>query len=75
METKLDKILKKIFSKFKGKFSDKLTSKNIPQWDSLNHLNLIMEVSKQFKIKFEFNEIININSIGDLKKRIKNKIV
>jgi len=75
METKLNKILKKIFSKFKGNFTDKLTSKSIPQWDSLNHLNLIMEVSKQFKIKFEFNEIININSIGDLKKRIKNKIV
>lgn len=75
MEKKLESVLKKIFPKFKGKFNDKLSPKNLKEWDSLNHLNLINEVSKKFKINFDFNEIISINNIGDLKKRINKKIV
>tara|TARA_B100001758_G_C18149090_1_gene473068 strand:+ start:451 stop:678 length:228 start_codon:yes stop_codon:yes gene_type:complete len=75
MEKKLEQAFKKIFPKFKGKFNDKVSPKTYSDWDSLNHLNLINEVSKRFKIKFDFQEIIQINTIGDLKKKISKKIV
>ena len=75
MEKKLESIFKKIFHKFKGKFNDKVSPKNLKDWDSLNHLNLISAISKKFKINFEFQEIIEINNIGELKKRLKKKIV
>tara|TARA_B100000029_G_scaffold499369_1_gene569687 strand:+ start:2265 stop:2492 length:228 start_codon:yes stop_codon:yes gene_type:complete len=75
MEKKLESVFKKIFPKFKGKFNDKVSPKNLEDWDSLNHLNLMTAVSKKFKINFEFKEIIAINNIGELKKRIKKKIV
>lgn len=75
MDKKVEQGFKKIFPKFKGKFNDKVSPKNYPDWDSLNHLNLINEISKKFKIKFDFNEIIKINSISDLKKIISKKIV
>tara|TARA_Y100000741_G_C18101869_1_gene497170 strand:- start:466 stop:693 length:228 start_codon:yes stop_codon:yes gene_type:complete len=75
MEKKLEQAFKKIFPKFKGKFNDKVSPRTYSDWDSLNHLNLINEVSKRFKIKFDFQEIIQINTIGDLKKKISKKIV
>ena len=75
MEKKLESIFKKIFPKFKGKFNDKVSPKNLKDWDSLNHLNLISAISKKFKINFEFQEIIEINNIGELKKILKKKIV
>lgn len=75
MDKKLEQAFKKIFPKYKGKFNDKISPKNLSDWDSLNHLNLINEVSKKFKIKFDFNEIIEINSVKDLKKKINKKIV
>ena len=75
MEKKLESIFKKIFPKFKGKFNDKVSPKNLKDWDSLNHLNLISAISKKFKINFEFQEIIEINNIGELKKMLKKKIV
>ena len=75
MDKKVEQAFKKIFPKFRGKFSDKISPKNYSDWDSLNHLNLINEISKKFKIKFDFNEIIGINSIKDLKKKISKKIV
>jgi|TARA_B110000503_G_C7073590_1_gene381910 acyl carrier protein len=75
MEKKLETIFKKIFPKFKGKFNDKISPKNFSDWDSLSHLNLITNVSKKFKINFDFNEILQINKIGDLKRIIKKKNV
>lgn len=74
MEKKLESILKKIFPRFKGKLNDKISPKNLKEWDSLNHLNLLNATSKKFKISFEFQEIIEINNIGDLKKIINRKI-
>ncbi len=75
MEKKLETIFKKIFPNFKGRFNDSISPKNFSNWDSLGHLNLMNEISKKFKINFSFNEIINVNSIKDLKKIIKKKNV
>ena len=51
MEKKLESVFRKIFPKFKGKLTDKVSPKNLKEWDSLNHLNLMTAVSKKFKIK------------------------
>jgi|TARA_B100000795_G_scaffold82820_1_gene60033 acyl carrier protein len=75
MDKKLEIVFKKVFPKFKGKLNDKTSPKNILEWDSLNHLNLIAEVAKKFKTNFDFNEILQINKIGDLKKILKKKNV
>ena len=47
MDKKLEIVFKKVFPKFKGKLNDKTSPKNILEWDSLNHLNLIAEVAKK----------------------------
>tara|TARA_A100001015_G_scaffold313875_1_gene422079 strand:- start:475 stop:705 length:231 start_codon:yes stop_codon:yes gene_type:complete len=74
MEDKLHKLCNKVFKLKKKKYSDKDCSKNIQNWDSLCHLNLIMEVSREFKVKFSMNETLEIDNIGNLKKILKRKI-
>ena len=56
MEKKLESVFRKIFPKFKGKLTDKVSPKNLKEWDSLNHLNLMTAVSKKFKINFDFRK-------------------
>ncbi len=73
MEKKLDKVLKKIFKKKKF-FDDSDSPETINEWDSLNHLNLIMEISKSFKINFSFKDTMEINNIGKPKKKLKKKL-
>jgi acyl carrier protein len=73
MDKKLDKILKKFFKKKKF-FTDNDNPETINEWDSLNHLNLIMEISKSFKINFSFKDTMEINNIGKLKKILKKKL-
>ena len=68
---KAEKKLIKVFKKnFKLKLSDNkiklLSNKKLKKWDSLQHLNLILEIEKVFKIKFNFNDIIEAKSFKSL---------
>ena len=65
--------LKKIFSQILKKKDLKLTVSraNEKKWDSLNHVNIIIAIENEFKIKFNANEIENMNSL----KKIENIIV
>lgn len=69
-----NKILKIAQIIFKRKtINIKSTINNIQEWDSLNHLRLMIDLQKKFKIKFELNEIININTLKKWSKLIKKK--
>ena len=65
--------LKKIFSLILKKKDLKLTLSraNEKKWDSLNHVNIIIAIENEFKIKFNFNEIENMDTL----KKIENIIV
>jgi len=57
----MDKKLKKIFSKIIGikesSIKQSTSPKNTKKWDSLAHMNLIMALENELKIKFTDNEI------------------
>ena len=68
--------LKKIFSQILKKKDLKLTVSraNEKKWDSLNHVNMIIAMENEFKIKFNANEIENMNSLKKIEKIIVGKI-
>tara|TARA_B100001939_G_C16638140_1_gene486382 strand:+ start:116 stop:355 length:240 start_codon:yes stop_codon:yes gene_type:complete len=68
--------LKKIFSQILKKKDLKLTVSraNEKKWDSLNHVNIIIAMENEFKIKFNANEIENMNSLKKIEKIIVGKI-
>ena len=39
--------------------------KNTKNWDSLAHINIILEIEKKLKKKFLLNEISNIENLKD----------
>lgn len=40
------------------------SSDDIEDWDSLNHINLVSAVEKQFKIKFALGELMALKDVG-----------
>ena len=44
---------------------------DIDKWDSLTHINLIVEVEKTFGTKFRNGEIARLQCVGDLKRLVK----
>ena len=53
--------------------SDMLTSKDIPDWDSMNYLLCIAELEKQFGISFTMDEVLKADSVGSLKTALLSK--
>jgi len=47
---------------------------DIEAWDSLNHIQVITAVEKHFKIRFDLNELLNFQNIGDLCRGVQSKM-
>ncbi len=54
--------------------TDATNAKDIPEWDSLLHIQLIFELEKSFKIRFTAMEIGRFENVGQLCNGIKMKI-
>tara|TARA_B100000795_G_C22521965_1_gene331722 strand:- start:306 stop:542 length:237 start_codon:yes stop_codon:yes gene_type:complete len=67
IEKKIHSILKKIFKSEKiPKEVKKLKFGSFKSWDSLSHLNLLLLIEKEFKIKFPLKEMFEIRSIKQI---------
>jgi acyl carrier protein len=51
-----------------------LTAAEVPEWDSFNHINLIVAVESRFKIKFQTAELESMLTVGHLADLIEKKL-
>lgn len=52
---------------------DSTTAEDVEGWDSLTHIQLIVAIEKQFKIKFTSKEILSWRNIGEMLDSIASK--
>lgn len=50
------------------------TAEDVEEWDSLAHINIIVAIEKEFKIKFDLIDIKPLKNVGDLIDLIQRKI-
>ena len=44
----------------------KMAAKDVPEWDSFNHLNLILALEERFQIRLSSEEIAAMANVDDL---------
>ena len=54
--------------------SDDMSPDTVEEWDSLVSMELILKIEKTFSIKFEYEEIVDMESIGDIKRVLRKKL-
>jgi acyl carrier protein len=50
------------------------TSDDVPLWDSMNHITLVVEIEGRFGIQFQTAEIEELKSVGELVQAIQAKL-
>lgn len=67
MDKRLEKVIRSVFPIEGDTIDENWTSDHIPEWDSVGHLDLIMEIEKEFDIKIEIEEMFEVEKLGDIK--------
>ena len=68
IDSKLEKLLKETFEI--DKISLNFSMDDIPGWDSFKHIELIIAIEKEFKIKLEYTDTTEMVSIPIIKSKI-----
>ncbi len=55
------------------KFSVDLAPEDVPNWDSVGHMNLVMQLEKEFSGQFEVDEIMEMSSPAKIIEILKSK--
>jgi acyl carrier protein len=63
---KLTGIFRAMFNQPHLELSNDLTAADVPGWDSLKHVNLMVTIESEFGIRFSNTEIANLADVGEL---------
>ncbi len=77
----MEEIFERVNNVFRDVFDDdeivvdaNTTSADIDDWDSLEHINLIVAIENEFGIKFGMNEVTGMKNVGEMVEIISKKI-
>jgi len=69
----LSDIFRTVFDDPELEIGPEMTADDVPGWDSLSHVNLILAIETRFKIRFSQKELLTMKNIGALLKLIEGK--
>jgi len=74
VDDKLLEILSKVLLLDKDKITDELRRKDFEPWDSMAHLVIVSEIENEFEMFFEDEEVVDLWTVGDIKKVLASKL-
>ena len=63
---KLNGVFRVVFDNEDITVNDATTADDIDDWDSLEHINLVVAVEKCFGIKFTMGEVTGMKNVGEM---------
>jgi acyl carrier protein len=72
-EQRLVQTFRKVFGDPSLAINRATTAADVEDWDSLTHINLIVAIEREFKIKFTTAEVAGLKNVGDLMDLIARK--
>ena len=71
---KLEEIFKDVFDNEGLIISNETTADDIEEWDSLMHIHLMIAIEKEFSVKFNTSEVVNLLNVGEFIDSLNNKL-
>lgn len=74
IKEKLEEIFREVFDDDSIILTDATNSKDIDDWDSLAHIQLISSIEEAFNIKFTLEEAVSAENVGEFIEIIQKKV-
>ena len=71
--SRLTPIFRDVFNDDALVVSEGMTAADVPTWDSLSNINMIIAVEKAFGVKFSIKDVRSLKNVGELLALIKKK--
>ena len=63
---RLQKVFREVFDNDELVISRQTTAAVVDDWDSINHVNLVLAVEREFKVRLSSSGIANLKNVGEL---------
>ncbi len=70
----VEMVFREVFDDQSISINDGTTSEDIEDWDSLEHINLIVAIENTFNIKFNMGEVNKFKNVGEMVDSILAKV-
>lgn len=74
MKDKIKSIMSAVFDIDKDTIGDDASTTNLENWDSINHMNLVLAIEEEFNIVFDDEEIVQIISLKSIESTLSKKL-
>ena len=71
---KVNEIFRDVFDDDTLIITDSTNSDDIEDWDSLEHISLIISMEKEFNLKFDIKEVNKLENVGQMVDMIREKL-
>ena len=71
---KINNVFRDVFDDESIVVTDTTTSDDIEDWDSLEHINLVVAIEQEFGIKFNMHEVTTMKNVGEMADIIASRI-
>lgn len=74
VKNRIEKVFRAVFKNEALEIFGSTTATDVPGWDSITHLELIVAVEKEFGIEITGFDVMNLKNVGDLINLVQRKI-
>ena len=74
IDPKLTEIFRNVFGDDTLVVAPTLTAKDVPGWDSLRNIRLMLTVERAYGVRFSASEIGKLQNVGDLARLVQAKL-
>lgn len=72
--SRLTEIFREVFDDDDLVVGPALTADDVEEWDSLNHIRLVLSIEKGFGLRFSAAEVGNLKNVGEFVELIQSKV-
>lgn len=70
----LNEVFRDVFDDDSITVNDDTTAADIEDWDSLEHISLVVAVEKAFNVKFKMADVIAFKNVGEMASAIEREL-